>query len=148
MSKATCGEFYKKNYYYRFHDKNVVYIAYVGKIGRKDTFKYGVTKNLFKREYEQHRKTFSKFEMCHVKPTYNIYQAEDLLEKELKLRNMHTTMRINDKLQTELFTVNSDFDIDYIKKLVNHISKHVDKDIHEEIGDLKKEIKALKKKLE
>lgn len=142
----TCGEFYIKNDYYKFHDKNVVYIAYIGKIGRKETYKYGVTKNLFKREYEQHRKTFNKFEMCHVKPTYNIYQAEDLLEKELKLRNMHTTMRINGKLQTELFTVNEDFDLDYIKRLVNRLSKHVDKDIHAEISALKKEIKTLKVK--
>ncbi len=122
--------FYKTNFYYKFHEKNVMYIAYVGKIERQDIYKYGITRNLFKREYEQHRKTFNTFEMVHVKPTFHMAQAEDLFEMELKLRNLHRKLEFGGKQQIELFTLDDNYDIDYIKRLVNRISAHVDKDIY------------------
>jgi hypothetical protein len=129
--------FYKTNYYYKFHEKNVMYIAYIGKIGRQETYKYGVTKNLFKRDYEQHRKTFPTFDMLHVKPTYNIYHAEDLFEKELKLRNLHRQHKIAGKQHTELFTLTEDYDMKFIKRLINRISLHADRDIHDAIKKAK-----------
>ena len=122
--------FYKKNFYYKLHEKSVMYIAYVGQVERQDMYKYGITRNLFKREYEQHRKTFDTFEMLHVKPTYNMALAEDIFEKELKLRNLHRKHKIGGKQQIELFTLDDDYDIDYIKRLVNRISTHVDREIY------------------
>jgi hypothetical protein len=47
--------------------------------------------------------------------------VETLLEKELKIRDMHRVMDINGKKQTELFVPVSEFDYDYVESLVKDI---------------------------
>jgi hypothetical protein len=72
-----------------------------------------------------------------------MYQAEDYLEKELKLRNIHRQLEIRDKKQTELFVINDEYDYDYVRRLVNRVIRHADKEILSEMRILKKHIKTL-----
>lgn len=137
--------FYKTNDLFKFHNKNVVYLAYVGKHNNKDIFKYGVSCNIYQREYTQHRKQFTDFQMCWIKRTCNMARAEDLFEKELKIRDLHRTMVIKNKRQTELFSPSDEYSYEFLKRLFARISNHVDKDITEPVRRLKKEIKALQK---
>lgn len=111
--------FYKSNYAHRLFDRNVVYIAYIGKINRKDHFKYGTSTDVYQREYTAHRKTFPKFEMLYVRETNFKDAIEMQLEKELKLRNIHTKQPFNGKMQTELFFKNKYYDFDYVKCMVD-----------------------------
>jgi|UniRef100_A0A6C0BGT1 hypothetical protein len=141
------NSFYKTNDAFKFARQNVVYVAYVGKYNNQDYFKYGVSTNIFQREYEQHRKNFDHFEMCLVKKAYNMYQAEDYLEKELKLRNLHRHLEIRDKKQTELFVISEEYDYDYVRKLVNRVIRYADKEILYEMNILKKHIKTLEAEL-
>lgn len=133
--------FYKTHDLYKFHKQNVLYLAYVGKIDTRHHYKYGISTNVFQREYDQHRKTFEEFQMCLIKKTHNMHQAEEMLEKELKIRNLHTQKTILGKKQTELFVVNDDYDYMYIQRLVNRIVRHVDKEITDEVKRLKNEIR-------
>lgn len=133
MAVSVPKSFYLKNDLFRYHNKNVVYLAYVGKYNDRDVFKYGVSTNVYNREYLQHRKQFDEFQMCWIKKTCNMAQAEDLFEKELKIRNLHLTMAINSKRQTELFSPTDDYSFEYLKRLFGRISRHVDKEVKGEV---------------
>lgn len=147
-SKPSIQSFYKTNDAFKYSKQNVVYVAYVGKYNDQDHFKYGISTNIYQREYEQHRKNFEHFEMCLIKKAYNMHQAEDYLEKELKLRDLHRQLIIKNKKQTELFVTTDEYDYDFIRKLVNRVVRHADKEILEDIRTLKKKIKSLEAELE
>lgn len=116
--------FYKKNDLYKFNNKNVIYIADVGKYNDEPIYKYGISGKIFEREYNVHRKNFEHFDMKVIKITDNKDVIEDLFEKELMIRNLHRTIVINDKKQTELFTINEQYSFDYLHKLLYRIIKN------------------------
>lgn len=143
-----CSDFYKKNDLYKFNNKNVVYIADVGKYKNEHIYKYGISGKIFEREYNAHRKNFDNFDMKVIKITDNKDIIEDLFEKELMIRNLHRSIIINNKKQTELFTINENYSFDYLNKLLcrlikNNPSYEVSKYI-KKISVLKKEILILK----
>lgn len=144
------ASFYLKNDLMKFHRQNVLYVAYIGKYNNQEYYKYGISTNIYQREYEQHRKTFETFEMQFIKKTYNMHQVEDMLEKELKIRNLHATLTFKKrgakattapKRQTELFVTNNVYDLKYIRRLINRIVNYYDRDIIQEMKKLKTEIK-------
>ena len=106
LRTKCCSHFYKKNDLYKFNNKNVVYIADVGKYNNEHIYKYGISGKIFEREYNAHRKNFENFDMRVIKITDNKDVIEDLFEKELMIRNLHRSLVINDKKQTELFLNN------------------------------------------
>lgn len=115
--------FYKTNLLAHVANKNVVYIAYVGKHGKNDTFKYGKSSDIYQREYTAHRKAFPIFDMIHIYPTnFNDY-VETSFEKELKIRKIHTELVVNHKRQTELFQPNEDYPLESIDEMMKKIIK-------------------------
>lgn len=147
--RVKCGShFYKKNDLYKFNNKNVIYIADVGKYNGEQIYKYGISGKIFEREYNAHRKNFDHFDMKIIKVTDNKDIIEDLFEKELMIRNLHKSIVINNKKQTELFTINENYSFDYLNKLLcrlikNNPSFEAAKYI-KKITLLKKEISILK----
>ena len=147
--RVKCGShFYKKNDLYKFNNKNVIYIADVGKYNGEQIYKYGISGKIFEREYNAHRKNFDHFDMKIIKVTDNKDIIEDLFEKELMIRNLHKSLVINNKKQTELFTINENYSFDYLNKLLcrlikNNPSFEASKYI-KKITLLKKEISILK----
>ena len=114
--------FYKSSSIARYDCKNVIYLAYVGVYNNTETFKYGKSSNVYNREMTSHRKNFHPcFEMRGIFETNYKDHVETLLEKELKIRDMHRVMDINGKKQTELFVPVSEFDYDYVESLVKDI---------------------------
>ena len=117
--------FHKTGNLAKLYKQNVIYIAYVGTHNNKDTFKYGKSSDVFKREYSSHRKTFQIFEMYEIYKTNYKDHVEVQLEHELKLRNLHTQLYFG-KLQTELFQVNDTYSIDDIDRITRDIIKEHD----------------------
>lgn len=115
------SSFYSKNDLFKFDNKNVIYIAYVGVINKEQIYKYGKSCKLYEREYNAHRKNFDTFDMKLVKITDNKDIVEDILGKELQIRNMKRSLVINSKRQTELFAVNEDYDFKYVCNILNRI---------------------------
>ena len=133
---------------YKFDNKNVVYIAYVGRHKNEELFKYGKSYKLFRREYMAHRKSFDQFDMVVVKLTDNKDIVEDMFEKELMIRDLHRSLVINKKRQTELFTISDQYSFDYIHKLLcriirNNPSYEVEI-LQKKIVELKAQLKAQK----
>lgn len=143
-TEASVDNFYKDNDLYKYNNKNVVYIAYVGEINKEHIYKYGISGKIFEREFNAHRKNFDQFEMKTIKITDNKDIVEDIFEKEMLIRNIHRSLIINSKRQTELFTINKYYSFDYILRLLNRIIKD---NPSSEIIKYKKIIEKLKLKL-
>ena len=101
----------------KFYGKFVVYIGYIGRINKEHVFKYGLSKNMFKRDYEQHSKNFERFEVVYIGETDNCGEVETLFGQDLKVCGLHRTYK---KYGTEFFTVSVKHPIE---KLIDNMKK-------------------------
>jgi prophage antirepressor-like protein len=104
-----------------YDNKKVVYIAYVGNYNNEEIFKYGISSEIFKRDYEQHRKSFDIFTMIYLKDTDNNEEIETLFEQNMKIKKLHRKLTINTKNQTELFTTTTVNTIDNAMKIMDEL---------------------------
>lgn len=138
------SSFYKEHDLHKYDNKNVIYVAYIGNINNEPTYKYGKSAKLYEREYNAHRKNFDIFEMNYVRITDNKDVVEEIIEKEFKIRNIYRCHVINSKRQTELFTINEQYDLEYVLKLVNRVVKN---NPSHEVQVLKEKLKKMHTKL-
>ena len=143
----TCSMYTRGALLTPYDNKNVVYIAYVGKYDAKYTFKYGKSTDVFQREMGSHRKNFERFDMLYIHTTNFKDQVECLLKKELLLRDLHTSLVINEKHQKELFQLKRKSDIKYVNDIVCGIIQHVEYQ-HGHVGVKDKEYLLLEIELE
>jgi hypothetical protein len=87
-----------------------------------------------------HRKTFGPtFETRAIYETNYKDQVEVLLEKELKVRDLHRDMIFNGKNQTELFVTTPTYKFDFVDQLIKDIIYDFDcKDVHKVSIELEK----------
>jgi hypothetical protein len=88
-------KFYDESTFYVYDKKHVLYIAFVGKYFGLFIFKYGLSRDMFRREYNEHRKQFTVFEVVLIIECDNCEAVETLFEKELKMRHLHQELVIN-----------------------------------------------------
>jgi hypothetical protein len=146
--------FWTDNLISNFNFMNVLYLAYLGLIDGIHIFKYGVTKQVDIREFKQHKSTYEFFQMVHIEICDNMYFVEGQFQKVLESKCLLKKIVINNKTQTELFTITKEHTldkiIDIVKELVlNHPLKAIqEKDI--ELIKLKEyyENEKIKKELE
>ena len=118
-------DFYESETFSDYDKIAVVYIAYVGKIKGEHIFKYGWSKDAFRREYKEHRKKFDTYQVVLIAGCENCIDVEALFKKELLLRNLYRSMNINDKPQTELFTISTKYPYEFfIEKMKELIEKN------------------------
>jgi hypothetical protein len=149
VSEANCALhlesinelFWNENSISTFNNKNVVYLSFIGYINGIAYYKYGMTKQIYTREFEQHKKTFDTFVMIHIELCDNMIHIENEFKLELKSKNLLRTLEINGKNQTELFITNSQNDI---KKLIQNLKDLVIKYPLEIIKETKNEIEKMK----
>lgn len=118
--------FSKANGTHKYDQKNVVYIGYIGVYQNKHVFKYGKSSNIYQRE-ATHKKTFEHFELVYVHVTDMKDQVEQVFEKELMSQDLHTTLVIAEKKQTELFHLDSKDEIEKINELLCTIIEDSDR---------------------
>lgn len=104
--------------------KKLVYIAYIGTY-KEPTYKYGMTKNVLQR-FATHRRMFDVFEPRFVYPTLHYDYVEEMLEKELKFRDIHRSMVIHTKRHTELFVTNDTYTLSCVDRIVKSTLKSID----------------------
>lgn len=108
-----------------YDQKNVVYIAYVGQYNSKHVFKYGKSTNIYQRE-ATHKKTFEYFDLMYIHETDMKDQVEQIFEKELMSQDLHTSMVICDKKQTELFQLETKEHVEEVNALLTKIVEEAD----------------------
>jgi uncharacterized coiled-coil DUF342 family protein len=133
--------FWNENSISNFNNKNVVYLSFIGYINGIAYYKYGMTKQIYTREFEQHKKTYDTFIMIHIELCDNMMVVENEFKLELKSKNLLRTLEINGKNQTELFITNPQ---NNIKKLIQNLKDLVVKFPLEVIKETQNEIEKMK----
>lgn len=124
-SKLTIKFFYDDATFSNYDKKAVIYIAYVGKYKGEYIFKFGLSRNMFRREYKEHRRQFEKFQIVYIGETDNCEEIESLFQNELKIRYLFRELMIKGKHQTELFTITTKYTYTYFIDLMQQlISDH------------------------
>lgn len=103
--KIDIKSFYNSVAISEFFMKAVMYIGYIGKRKNEHLFKYGLSRKMFERDYEQHSKHFDKFQVIFIGECNNCEQVESLFEKDMKMYGLHRQYTINSKKSIELFTI-------------------------------------------
>jgi len=121
IEKLEFRSFCEDNLITTYEGRNVIYVGFVGIYNNEHIFKYGISRRIFQRTVEEHTKTFGTFQLLYVKETDNKEHIEDAFGKELALRNLYRKLKINNTLQTELFTITIKHNIDSIINILDNL---------------------------
>ena len=100
-----------------YDNKNICYIGYIGIYNDKLLFKFGISTNVYVRDIKTHRKFYKMFVIKYIKECHNHKQLENKFKQELVARGLTISLKINDVMQNEIFTVNDIYPIDTIIQL-------------------------------
>jgi prophage antirepressor-like protein len=99
------SNFYISNHIVNYVNKKVIYIGYIGIYNGEHLFKFGISDDLFRRDFNEHKKSFSHFQIVHVEIAENHELIESIFKKQLRSDGMMRSKKINEKQQTELFAI-------------------------------------------
>ena len=146
------GNFYDTEDLFEYQNQNVFYVAYIGAPQNEPLFKFGISFDYYRREYKEHKKTFSTFDLIYLRRTDNNRQIEDLFKKECHAKEIYRKLEINDKQYTEIFTINEIQTFDRIRVILDKLIEHnPTKEIEKrdkKIQDLENEKQILETKLQ
>lgn len=144
--------FYEANQISSFDNKNVIYIGYIGIIQGEPLYKFGITSDIYRRDFEEHKKNFDFFELIYLSESDNNTVIESIFKKELKCKKIYRKLLINQINQTELFTTNNLFNIQDIINILNNLVLEfklpIIKKLESEINFLKLENKKIQGNME
>jgi len=147
LNSFSIQAFHGENNIKDYDDKNVVYIAFIGKFDGEFLCKYGWSHKIINRETKSHRRAFGKyngFVMIDVIETDNNIRVEKIFEKSIKLKGIHRKKEINGTEQREFFAIN---DIFTIKKAITLMKSTAKKNPLPIIADYKFKIAILEAKV-
>jgi prophage antirepressor-like protein len=131
-----------------YDDKAVVYIGEIGMVNGETLYKYGLSRDMFKRDYEQHSKNFKMFKVILLEETDHCKKVEDLFKQNMKTLTLNRKYKNN----TEIFTVSIKYPItsllSLMKKLVKENPLPALKKANEKIEQLKNNNELVKIQLE
>ncbi len=136
--------FYDHNTISMFDNKAVVYIAYIGLVRNEHYFKYGISRNMFRRQYKEHSKHFKEFNVVFVGETDNCEKIETLFKQDLKVYGLDRKHTHNNTTDTELFTVSNKHSIG---KIINNLQDLISKYKLPAIQNIEAENKLLTKRI-
>jgi prophage antirepressor-like protein len=138
--KIVIKKLYNKEMILKYHMRPVVYIIYVGKYNGIHLFKYGLTRDIMRRIYREHKKQFDTCKVIYIGDCVNCEAVEQLFEDHMISLKLHREVVINDKNQTELFTVTTshthDDAIDKMIEFVDNNKLPETKEIVNKIGTM------------
>lgn len=115
------GCFYDDHDLFEFNECNVCYIAYIGIHDNMPLFKYGITFDYYRREYQEHRKTFDTFQLVYLRQTDNNHKIEDLFTNECKSKDVYIQKEFNGKNRRELFTINESHSFERMRMIMDKL---------------------------
>jgi hypothetical protein len=115
------GCFYDDHDLYEYDGCNVCYIAFIGVHDGIPLFKYGITFDYYRKEYQEHRKTFDTFQLLYLRQTDNNHAIEGLFTNECKIKNIHVEKEFKGKNRKELFTVNESHSFERMRMIMDKL---------------------------
>ena len=115
--------FYNDNLLADYNSQNVLYIADIGFIENKQTYKYGKSSRIYERDVKEHRKVFSTFNIIHIVKTDNNDVIETMFKHELDVKKLLVSIKIGDKKQVELFITTNEHPINTLIDIMNKLTE-------------------------
>lgn len=103
-----------------FRKKNVIYIGYIGYHNNEHIFKFGITKDMYKRQNE-HIATYDQFNLAYLRESNSNGDVETELARLIKGDKLHRNMICYEQNRTELFAVSDEYPLEYVMCLADHI---------------------------
>ena len=132
--------FYDNNLICNFDNKNVLYLGSIGEYNNEMLIKFGKSGKVFQRDYDDHKKFYGTFNVLHIVECDNKDIVEQLFKKEMQARNTIRNVMICNKMQYEVFALNSVFTdkkaIEVMNDLVKQYPLQAIKDKELEIKEL------------
>ena len=125
------SSFYSDNFIYKYEDKRVVYLGYCCNVDGEQIFKYGISSDIFRRDYTELRRDILGFKIIYVRECVDNDKVEASFEKQMKLMSLIRSIKFNGKQYTELFTTTKEFDIEKAKQYIDELID--DKKLQEQI---------------
>jgi prophage antirepressor-like protein len=144
LSKLT-KDFYEDNDITDFENTHVFYLAYIDSINGQHILKFGVSGDYPRRELEEHRKTYKKYNVIKIWPANANYLIETKVKKAMRAKRVLHKGGIKG---TELISLNGVFTLDKCIETINKIAQNTKSKLEEDYEKSKNEIELLKKKLE
>lgn len=135
-------DFYDDHLITDYHNKRVIYLAYIGYYDGEYLCKYGISTDFPRRELNEHRKIFDQFKVVTVIECENPEQIESNFKTELIARNMSRNREFKGKIRKELLALNAVNGIEMMTNLLDRLVGNNTKD-NSEIELLKSIIKRL-----
>lgn len=146
------GCFYDDHDLYEYDGCNVCYIAYIGVHDNLPLFKYGISFDYYRREYQEHRKLFDTFQLLYLRHADNNHTVESLFTKECKSKDVYIKKEFKGKNQVELFTINEHHTFERMRmimdKLIEQHPTQEHKKYEKEIQSLRHEKELMSKEIE
>jgi hypothetical protein len=125
--------------------KQVIYLGEVDTPQFKG-IKAGYTDNIIRR-LKEHTRDFGSFKLVKLFEALNNREIEQKILKECQARGVKTSCKINDKMQTELITLNDEFTFDELVILIDSVmNSNVPSEIQTKDKEIKEKDKALEEK--
>jgi len=103
-------------------------------------FKYGITFDYYRREYQEHQKTFDTFQLLYLRQTDNNHTIEGLFTNECKIKNIDVEREFKGKNRKELFTIDESHSFERMEMIMDKLIEQNPTKEHEKY---KKEIERL-----
>jgi prophage antirepressor-like protein len=102
------------------YDKvKVVYIAVIGIFESGFLCKFGISRRVFSRDFDEHQKTFGEqFKMIFIAETDNNEIVEENFKKAIVLKKLNRKLEFDGKMRTELFVTTTNFTPNDAKNLM------------------------------
>lgn len=141
-------DFYDENMLSDWHNKNCVYLAYIGCHSGNHILKFGISCDFVRRELVEHRAFYKTFNVIKIWESLANKTVEDKLKTNFSSKNMLTTLRIkgnNGKIlqKRELVRLNEVNGLNYCLNMIDSVVKKTitphETELHEQIKELKHE---------
>jgi prophage antirepressor-like protein len=138
------GSFYDKEDLFEYQNQNVFYVAYIGVHHDEPLFKFGISFDYYRREFNEHKKIYQTFDLLYLRRSDNNRTVEELFKKECQIKELYRKIEIQGKQYTEIFTINQKNSFDRMRIILDKI---IEQYPTKEILEREEKIKSLEHKI-
>jgi prophage antirepressor-like protein len=150
LNKITYNDVFLRNY----RSVSAIYLAYIGEYDDKHILKFGKTSDFAKKDVDQYKKIYKKFNVIRIWKTL----ANDLVKELIKINfackqmlialySTHLYIECGEVRKRELIVVNEIYDLDYCLDMIDTIVQETDliqeNKYHDKIKNIKQRCKLL-----
>lgn len=113
---------YESTDLHKFINKPTFYLGYIGKHEGKKLVKFGISQNIYKRDFKEHKKKFPMFELKYLRVTDNNKNIELLFKESMDVKGIYDkTYDYGIFTSKELIILNETYTFEKIIEIANEL---------------------------